>query len=214
MVRENNRSNQETKLTRHPSTMSVTDSGGSSFHSSTRSSRTSAAAAAIVVVASTAIGYCAFRLVSDYGWDGAFWYVWEGSPHRPAIRQRAEALEARREDIRVAEADITLLERTLERARNELAIQGSVLDETSSEELLRRWQERLNEAETSPSLPDLQFRLAQLSDGLDKTAAQVDDVPSRGEAEIKSRKKVLSKSIVQLMDRTDALIRVYEATKT
>ena len=57
--------------------------------------------------------------------------------------------------------------------------------------------------------PSAWTRLGLLSSDLDKLAAQVDGVVSEGSTVLKERKKVLSKRLVQLMERVDVLIAFF-----
>lgn len=152
--------------------------------------------ALVSITVATTTGFVAYKLISRYGLEGSYYYVWEGSQYPPRIRAQAEALDAVQETISEKENSITNLEQGLQRA------QRAVPSTADSSEILLHWQADL-------AIPDIRTYLAQLSDSLDKIAARVDGVNSAGDNEIKVRKKALSKMIVQLMDQADALIAFY-----
>ena len=57
---------------------------------------------------------------------------------------------------------------------------------------------------------DLEKDLAKVSYNLDTLAANVDAVPSHGDADLKQRKKDCSQELVLMMERADALLDLYK----
>jgi len=160
-------------------------------------------AVASIAVATTSC-FLVYRLVAAYGWEGSYWLIWEGSPYHPKIRDRSETLDMEQEKIDEKERAIAALEDGLDIARRD-GPSGEAAAAVDSSEIVRRWQTYL-------LISDVRTHLAQLSDDLDKVAARIDGIPSSGEVEIKERKKALSQTLVQLMERMDALIIFYSSS--
>lgn len=144
--------------------------------------------------------YCVLRLVSRYGLEGAIWYVWEGSPYPPEIREGMETLNGVEAKMSVAKTHLINLEESLAAAQRNNAAKTFI-------EIRQQWEDQ-------SGCKDLRLTLAQLSDDLDKMAASVDGVPSAGSKVVKDRKKSFSKELVRLMERADALISFYKSGNT
>lgn len=137
--------------------------------------------------------YWAFRLVQAYGCEGALRYIWEGNPHPERIRGHIASLESAEKALKAQEDTISVLEEGLQRARLD------TIDESTLSSIFILWRKNLPSA-----LFDLRKHLANLSSELDKLAAHIDQVPI--EDEVRQRKKELSKTVVGVMERVDALI--------
>ena len=150
-----------------------------------------------ITSATAATTYCLYQCVSSYGWEGTFWYLWEGDPYSPAVRSQFHALEDAEDNI-VKESEILdALEEAYARA------QLDSVDGSSGANLLKLW--------TNNMLPkSLEKTMAALNHNLDKYAAQVDAVPSKDRTDIKARKKELSNRIVKLMERADVLLKHFK----
>jgi hypothetical protein len=156
---------------------------------------------------SVAASYWMYQSVSEYGLEGTFRYIWEGDPYTPAIREYVETLEQAEKSRVTQELRINAIEEALERARLD-----SVDDVRTTKEVVRLWM-----ANYAPK--NLEKSLADLSNLLDRLAAQVDGIVlSKGDAnasshvlqELKRRKKLLSKQLVLDMERCDVLTASYQ----
>lgn len=148
-----------------------------------------------------AIGFSTFwfyPLLRDYGWDGALRYIWEGDPNPERIRDHVATLNTVAKALTAQEKTMSILEEGLERARLD------TIDESGPASILVLWRKNLPN-----SLRDLRKHLAKVSSDLDKLAAKVDQVPT--EDEVRQRKKDLSKTVVGLMERADAMIAFFKS---
>jgi hypothetical protein len=145
--------------------------------------------------------YWIFQCVSEYGWEGTLRYIWEGDPYPGRIRDYIDALNDVEECLEHASALVSSLEEGLQRAGLDS------IDDCSPAAVMIIWE--------SNSSIDLQKQLAKMSYDLDQYAAKVDQVilSDQDQADIKQRKKMLSKRIVRLMERTDSLVVFYKKAK-
>jgi hypothetical protein len=154
-------------------------------------------ATSLTASALIATTYCVYQLVNEYGWEGTYYYVWDGDPHPPHLRDRMISLENIDNKLDKKEKVVSTLEEGLERASLD-SVDGSDLAH-----IQKLWQKNVTK--------DLRQTLNLLSYDLDELAAKVDQVIAGDVAEIKTKKKDLSTRAVQLMERADALIRVYKS---
>jgi hypothetical protein len=135
-------------------------------------------------------------LVSEYGYEGALSYIWEGDPY-PDIRDRMDALEEAEKQASKQESKLVRMEETLERSHLDS------IDAADTSSVIALWQSHL------PASFDLRTKLALLSSDFDKMAAKVDGVVSGGSDILKTKKGTLSRRLVKLMERVDALISFF-----
>jgi len=140
-------------------------------------------------------------LVHCYGVDGALRYIWEGDPNPENIREQMEKLSAAEKGLKKQIKTISTLEEGLQRARLD------TIDDSDPSSLLTIWRRNL-----PANLQDLRTRLALLSADLDKIASIVDQglPPQEDGEEVRKRKKALSKRVVVVMERVDALIDFFK----
>jgi hypothetical protein len=156
--------------------------------------------AAIVTITGLST-YWVYRLVQDYGWNGALRYIWEGDPLPHNIRQYTNTLNSASDALDEKDSAISDLEEGLERARLDTT------DGSSPSTILSHWRSNMVHLEQ-----DLRRHLAKVSFDLDILASNIDQVPTKDE--LRDKKKELSKRIVLLMSRTDRLIEFFTlATK-
>jgi chaperonin cofactor prefoldin len=154
----------------------------------------------ISIPAAIAVGtssYFIAKFLSQYGVDGAFRLLWEGSPYPPDIREQHEKLDAATTRAESLLQSITAVELGLAEA------QVAADDDSNFASILRQWQANIRPVD------NLQQRLAFISNELDVLAAQIDAVVCEKEADVKQRRKDLARDTVDLMDRVDALISFY-----
>lgn len=144
--------------------------------------------------------YLFVPLVSEYGWEGALRYIWEGDAFPHHIRKYLDSLEDGEASLDAAGKTLTELEEGLERARLD-SVDGS---EASS--ILPLWEKNIFRM-------DLRKQLAKLSYDLDNIAANLDNIISEELGDVKIKKKKLSKQVVQYMERADCLIQFFEHAK-
>ena len=151
----------------------------------------------ILTVAITSItvtsSYCIYSLVSQYGWEGTFWYIWEGDPYPPNVRGEFHALDQVEDDL---QKETRVLDRLEE------AYQRALLDSVDGAEentLVELWNNNLPKR-------NLDKLMARVSYNLDQLAAKVDAVPSQKHVDLKARKKQLSTKIVGVMQRADVYV--------
>jgi hypothetical protein len=170
---------------------------------------------ALIGVAATAVtaaaSYLIYQAVSQYGWNGTLWYVWEGEPFSPRVRASMETLEQAGQKLHILENLIDAIELYSYFQRHEAASESAprLLDSIDDDseyssalikEIGRVWWM----ADFSP--PTLKTTLIKLKYTLDKLAAKVDGVPPcHGQQDLKRRKRVLSKQIVLAMKRADKI---------
>lgn len=152
----------------------------------------------LAALASTAaiVGVSAYwfnSLVSEHGYEGALSYIWEGDPHL-GIRDRLDALEEVEGQASKQEKKLVRMEEALERSHLDS------IDAADTSSVIAVWQSHL------PASFDLRTKLALLSSDFDKMAAKVDGVVSGGSDILKTKKRTLSRRLVELMERVDALI--------
>lgn len=143
--------------------------------------------------------YWFHSLVTQYGWQGALSYIWEGDPY-PNLRERLDQLDSVARKMRKPETLLTTLETALERAHLDS------IDAADAAAVVATWQGNVLPNNNT----DLRTRLGILSSDWDKLAAQVDGVTSDGSVVLKDAKKQLSQRLVKLMERTDVLIAFYK----
>ena len=163
--------------------------------------RTWASLAGTALFGASAIGFS--YLVHRYGFGGALRFIWEGDPHPESIREQLSSLRTAEKDIKRHVKIVATLEEGLQRARLD------TIDDSDASAILDLWKQNLPK-----NLQDLRTRLALLSTDLDKVASRLDQVlpPQIGGEEVGQRKKSLSKSVVTLMERADALIDFFKTT--
>lgn len=167
-------------------------------HLESSSSVSTSAALVGALALTTGSAFCVHALVSKYGWEGLWWYLWEGSPHHPRIRDRMEVLEAAKVAVEIKVRDVRMAEEALDQAK--------VRDCTHiNAAIVGLWEALL------PGI-DLRFFLAQISSDLDKIAGRVDAVSSDGEEGIKDIKKRLSNELVLVMERIDVLVSFFSTS--
>jgi hypothetical protein len=164
-----------------------------SYYNTDRSWVTTITAVTATAVISTSL-FLLYPVVRDYGWKGAFTYIWEGDPHPFHIRERKQTLESITIKLERKEKTLSAMEEGLERASLDS------IDGANSRILRQMWEQNV------PGR-DLRKSLALLSHDLDQLAAQIDQVIST--EEIRSTKKEMSTRVVRMMERTDTLISFY-----
>lgn len=166
-----------------------------------RSERTFWVAASATVVSLAFAGYGAIlfrQLILDFGWEGTVRYLWEGDPRPEAIRHYVDSLNLTDENATTLEELIMNLEVGLKRALSE------ALEEPSKKnDIVALWQTHISKGTDV----DIKKYLASVSYDLDQLAARVDQVPLQ--EGVRHQKKFLSRRIVGLMTRADALIASY-----
>ena len=162
-------------------------------HNSWRPTLTTIAITSITITSS----YYCYQLVSQYGWDGAFWYIWEGSPYPPQVRKEFETLEDVEENIEKESQILDRLEEAYERA------QLDSVDGSSEATIVELWNSNLPKR-------NLEKLIGRVSYNLDLFASNVDAVPSKQDAALKARKKQVSNQIVKLMQRADVYVAHYQ----
>jgi len=144
----------------------------------------------------TVAAYNTYRLVRQHGWQGALYYVWDGDPTLPYLRDRIAVLSSTEEKLEKKQLTISGLEEALQRARLD------TIDGADMTDVRQLW------AKYSRS-KDLRQKLALLSHDLDQLAATLDRIESANDTSVQAKKKKLSSSVVLLMERTDQLITAF-----
>ena len=149
----------------------------------TRSSLAIAAGSATAAIAS----YYLSRAISKYGAKGFVRLIWEGDHLEPNVREAWDALDG------LEASAVPREEKRLEKV--EIAFETARLNSVdgADDQILEQ-------------CPQIKKNLSMVSYRLDKVAAEVDSVQSHGNAEVKRRKKHLSRTLVGMMERADALI--------
>lgn len=147
-----------------------------------------------ITVTTTYFGY---QLVSQYGLEGTFWYIWEGSPYPPQVRTEFETLQEVETSIAKEDQVLDRLEEAYQRALLE-SVDGS-----SEATIVEVWNATLPKQ-------NLEKLIGRVSYNLDLFAAKVDAVPSKQTPALKARKKQLSNQIVKLMQRADIFVTFYQ----
>lgn len=173
----------------------------SHLNSSWRPTLTTIAITSITVTST----YCLYQCVSQYGWEGTFWYIWEGDPYPPQVRNDFHALDDAEKSIQKEARILDRLEEAFQRAKLD-SVDGS-----SESTIVELWNKNLLQNNSNNKHnKNLEKTLAGVSYNLDQYAAQVDAVPSKHHPDLKSRKKLLSNQIVQLMQRADVYMTHYQ----
>jgi hypothetical protein len=175
-----------------------------------------AAVAGVVTATAAATYYYLLRpTVEEYGWEGTLKFIWEGDAYPGHIRHYIDILENAEVERSIQESKIHGMETALELAR----LDSVDDDETDhghslSKDTVERWI-----VNYSPD-GNLERTLVNVSDVLDKLAAKVDGVVLSSSAkddtdtnlmrQIKQRKKILSKVLVNDMERCDALVASFQ----
>ena len=162
----------------------------------------------VVTVAVTSITvtstYYLYHYVSKYGWEGTFWYIWEGDPYPPNVRDYFHALDDIQEMLQQEQVMLDRLEETYQRAKLDC------VDEAADDTINDAWNANILAAKNTNGNFNLERTLAMLSYNLDQCAAQVDAVPSKQHHDLKPRKKALSNQIEQMMQRADVFMGHYQ----
>ena len=139
-------------------------------------------------------------LLHGHGFEGALRFIWDGDPNPEDIRELMNTLSSAEKELNRRAQTISTLEEGLQRARLD------TIDDPDPSAILDLWRRNLTK-----NFQDLRTRLALLSTDLDKLAARVDQVlpPQESGEEVGHRKKALSKRVVALMERADALIELF-----
>lgn len=173
------------------------------------------AAAGVVAAAAAAAATYYYLLrpsIEEYGWEGTLRYIWEGDAYTEHIRQYVDTLEDAEVERSVQESRIHGMETALELAR----LDSVDNDRRISKDVVDRWI-----VHYSPD-GNLERTLADVSAVLDKLAAKVDGVVLSSSLssddnadttlmrQIKQRKRILSKVLVNDMERCDALVASFQ----
>jgi len=171
--------------------------------------------------------YIISKPLSKYGLSGTLRLVWEGD-HLPShIRVSIDKLLAIEGKIKKEKKKINTLSVTIETAKlnsvDEIVSQDKYDEEKEEEEQEEEEKDyeiigdtTRNESHVPPppkrhyilsQVPSLMTDLSRLSYVLDKFAAELDQVSSHGDAEVKRRKKELSKKVVDMMEVCDGFIQ-------
>lgn len=136
-----------------------------------------------------------YRSVKEYGWEGTLRLIWEGDHYAPDVRDALDQLENLETQTAVRASLLELIETSL--ARAEL----NTIDDDQSVK---------KEGWATAHLPEnLEKDLAKLSYDLDRLAAKVDTVLTK-HADVRPKKKELSRVLVKLMERADELLKIYQ----
>jgi hypothetical protein len=146
----------------------------------------------------TVSAFCLYQCVSQYGWEGTYWFIWEGSPYPPQVREEFRTLDDVEDSLEAEARILDRLEEAYERAQLD-SIEGA-----SDATLLELWNINLPKR-------NLEKLISRLSYNLDLYASKVDAVPSSKQSDLKIRKKNLSSRIVELMKRADVYVAHYQA---
>jgi hypothetical protein len=176
--------------------------------------------------------YIISKPLSKYGLSGTLRLVWEGD-HLPShIRASIDKLLAIEGNIKKEKKKINTLSVTIETAKLNSVDEIVMRDEDDVEEQDKEVQEQeqkeekdyeiigdttpRNESHVPPppkrhyilsQVPSLMTDLSRLSYVLDKFAAELDQVSSHSDADVKRRKKELSKKVVDMMEVCDGFIQ-------
>lgn len=145
-------------------------------------------------VATAALSVWLCKSLSQYGLEGTVRYIWEGDPYPPEIRDTRTRLEKVERAIQ-EECILDRLEESLARARLDSVDEVTIIEP--------QWI-------IAHAPYDLEKDLAKVSHDLDTFAANVDAVPSHGDAELKMRKKKCSERVVTMMARADFMLALYK----
>ena len=167
-----------------------------SYHNYNSSWRPTLTAIALTSITVTSSYYC-YQLVSKYGWEGTLWYIWEGSPYPPELRNEFQSLDDVETSIEKEDRILDRLEEAFERARL------NSVDGSSQATLVEEWNSNLPKR-------NLEKLVGRVSYNLDLYAAKIDAVPSKKHPVLKTRKKQLSNQIVILMQRADIYVGCYQ----
>ena len=174
----------------------------------------SATAAAAVVITTGVLIHQRNTITSSYhqhrGIDGILRLLWEGDHLPPHLRQSMDQLEKIEGRMIKSETQLEHIEVLVEKARLD-SVDGSTAtadaDDNNKED---KDKDTLSAEEVKASLfqsnPELRTRIGIFSNKLDTIAAQIDDVKSHSDEEVKQKKKQLSNRIVQLMNEMDGMI--------
>lgn len=144
------------------------------------------------------------------GIHGILRLLWEGDHLPPHLRQSMDQLEKIEGRMIKSETQLEHIEVLVEKARLD-SVDGSTAtadaDDNNKED---KDKDTLSAEEVKASLfqsnPELRTRIGIFSNKLDTIAAQIDDVKSHSDEEVKQKKKQLSNRIVQLMNEMDGMI--------
>jgi hypothetical protein len=146
----------------------------------------------------TVSAFCLYQCVSQYGWEGTYWYIWEGSPYPPQVREEFCTLDDVEDSLEAEARILDRLEEAYERA------QLDSIDGASDATLLELWNINLPKR-------NLEKLITRVNYNLDLYASKVDAVPSSKQSDLKIRKKKLSSRVVELMKRADVYVAHYQA---
>jgi hypothetical protein len=184
-----------------------------SWRSPSSSSRitttTTTVALAVSSIATAVSAYYLYQCVSQHGWEGTFWYLWEGSPYPPEVRQEFQTLDNVQDSLEAEQQILDRLEEAFQRAQLDTVDDDDDDDDHHDATFLELWNSNLPKR-------NLEKLLARINHNLDLYASQVDAIlPSTSSSKqhsngLKIRKKQLSSRLVQLMKRVDIYVAHYQ----
>mmetsp|Transcript_1540 Transcript_1540/g.2208 ORF Transcript_1540/g.2208 Transcript_1540/m.2208 type:complete len:202 (+) Transcript_1540:46-651(+) len=192
-----------------------------SHYSRTAQSITTITITTITAVAAT---YALSKVISSCGGiGGTLRYIWEGDHLPPHIREAVDALDDL-EYIKLVKQKKKLdkVEIMVEVARLNSVDDGEeegcdsgdgnsatmITDEKHEMQNQPQGQSSKSKSPLSQTpTPALSKDLSMLSYTLDKLAAEIDSVQSCGDADVKRRKKEISKAIVKMMEKVDGYLK-------
>lgn len=150
---------------------------------------------------------CLYQCVSQYGWEGTFWYLWEGSPYPPDVREEFRTLDDVEDSLEAETRILDRLEEAYQRAQLDSLDEGASVDAN----FLELWNGNLPKR-------NLEKLLTRINHNLDWYASKVDAIVTSSSSisqqqqhsDLKIRKKKLSSRIVELMKRADIYVAHYQ----
>lgn len=173
--------------------------------------------------------YIFIKSIQLYGFYGTIQYIWDGNPHSELYNQYNDICIQVDNKMKSINKTIQILEETYERAKletidynnnpnnNNDIIDNNNIDQTKKDMkmIIDIWKENLKPYKMN----DIQQRLAFINHDIDVSATMVDEIILKSISHyytneeyntIRDKKKLLSKSIVQLMERIDPLVQYYQ----
>ena len=152
-----------------------------------------------LTITTIATTYFLTKSIRNYGLSGTLRYIWEGDHLPPEIRDAVDTLE---------DVELKLKKQTKKLEKVEVMIELGRLNsvDVSSTSANNSTDRSDNGNQLSPSVA-LSKDLTMLSYTLDKIAADIDSVPSHGDADVKRRKKANSRKLVSMMEKVDGFLK-------
>lgn len=155
---------------------------------------------ALTATTFTAISLLLYKPLSKYGIQGTLRLIWEGDAVPPHIRDQLDKLDVINSKLLKQSKKLKKIKTTIEMAKLN-SVDGEVdeIEDVDSTSPKRHY--------ILIQIPSLEKDLGMLSYTLDQIAAEIDELNSHSDADLRQQKKDMSKRVVEMMNLCDSYLK-------